>query len=257
MKTLIEFTDVSLGYGARTVLDGISFRIGAGEYFGLVGPNGAGKTTILRAILGTLKPRRGTINLASLPDGRMLRFGYVPQRDTIDYSLPYASEEVVMMGRFRQIGLLRRPGAIDHEAVRRSLEHVQMLPMARRPFKELSGGQKQRVLIARALSSSPDVLILDEPTNGMDLSSRTAILTLIKQLQRDDKLTVLMVSHLLDDVASEVSRLALVEKNTFQVGPVEEVLTSTNLTSIYGMSVDVHRIHGRAVILAGGADACK
>jgi zinc/manganese transport system ATP-binding protein len=129
--------------------------------------------------------------------------------------------------------------------------------MAARPFKELSGGQKQRVLIARALSSSPDVLVLDEPTNGMDLSSRTAILNLIKQLQQEDNLTVLMVSHLLDDVASEVDRLALVEKRVFQVGTVEEVLNKKNLTAIYDMTVNVHRIHGRTVILAGGSHASE
>jgi ABC-type Mn2+/Zn2+ transport system ATPase subunit len=254
---LITFEKVSLGYGRKTVVRDLSFDIRTGEYFGLVGPNGSGKTTILRGILGTLKPLEGSITIVPQDGGRPVRFGYVPQRDTIDYILPYSAEEVVAMGRFRQVGLFRRPGKADQEAVRRSLEHVGMSDMAARPFKELSGGQKQRVLIARALSSSPDVLVLDEPTNGMDLSSRTAILSLIKQLQREDKLTVLMVSHLLDDVASEVDRLALVEKSMFQVGTVEKVLTRKNLTAIYEMNVDVHRIQGRTVILAGGSDASK
>jgi ABC-type Mn2+/Zn2+ transport system ATPase subunit len=254
---LIVFDGVTLGYGRKIVVDGITFTIKSGEYFGLVGPNGAGKTTILRAILGTLKPLAGTVTVAGGEGGRPIRFGYVPQRDTIDYSLPYTAEEVVAMGRYRQIGLFHRPGKRDRQAVKRSLEHVDMLDLATRPFKELSGGQKQRVLIARALSSSPDVLVLDEPTNGMDLSSRTSTLKLIKQLQREDRLTVLMVSHLLDDVASEVDRLALVEKDTFQVGGVDEVLSSRNLTALYDIAVDVHRIGGRAVILAGGSDASR
>jgi ABC-type Mn2+/Zn2+ transport system ATPase subunit len=256
-QSLITFDGVSLGYGKHVVVEDISFTIAGGEYFGLVGPNGAGKTTLLRGILGTLKPLKGTIRIAAQDGGRAIRFGYVPQRETIDYSLPYTAAEVVMMGRYRQVGLFRRPGREDHDAVRRSLEHVSMEEMAFRPFQELSGGQKQRVLIARALSSSPDILVLDEPTNGMDLSSRTAILTLIKQLQKEDRLTILMVSHLLDDVASEVGRLALVEQSMFQVGSVEEVLNGKNLTSIYGMPVDVHRIHDRTVILAGGSNACE
>jgi ABC-type Mn2+/Zn2+ transport system ATPase subunit len=254
---LITFENVSLGYGNKTVIGDISFDIRAGEYFGLVGPNGAGKTTILRGILGTLKPLRGNITVSRGDGNGRVRFGYVPQRDTIDYSLPYTGEEVVAMGRYRQIGLFRRPGKADRDAVRRSLEHVDMSDMAGRSFKELSGGQKQRVLIARALSSSPDVLVLDEPTNGMDLSSRTAILNLIKRLQKEDRLTVLMLSHLLDDVASEVDRLALVEKSMFQVGTVEEVLNGKNLTAIYDMTVDVHRIQGRTVILAGGSHASE
>jgi len=253
MKPLIEFTHATLGYGGKTVLLDISFAVMPGDYFGLVGPNGAGKTTILRAILGTLAPLEGTVVIAE-KDGGRLRFGYVPQRDTIDYILPYRVEEVVMMGRYRQMGLFRRPGMRDRDAVRQSLVHVAIEDLAGRTFKELSGGQKQRTLIARALASEPDVLVLDEPTNGMDLSSRIAILDLIQRLHREDRLTVLMVSHLLDDVANHVGRLAIVERNYFQVGTVDDVLTSENLSSMYQMPVDVRTVGGRTVILTGGID---
>ena len=249
---VIEFAHATLGYGGKTVLRDISFAIYPGEYFGLVGPNGAGKTTILRAILGTLRPQQGRVTIAE-KDGEPLRFGYVPQRDTIDYILPYTVAEVVMMGRCRQMGLFRRPGRKDRDAVRQSLAHVAVEDLAGRTFKELSGGQKQRVLIARALASHPDVLALDEPTNGMDLSSRIAILDLIKRLHKEDALTILMVSHLLDDVANHVNRLAIVEKDCFQVGSVGDVLTSANLSSMYQMPVDVRTMEGRKVILTGGA----
>jgi ABC-type Mn2+/Zn2+ transport system ATPase subunit len=253
MEPIIQFANATLGYPGKTVLRDISFDVAPGEYFGLVGPNGAGKTTIVRAILGTLKPLSGTVRIQTR-GGESVRFGYVPQRDTVDYVLPYTVEEIVMMGRYRQMGVLRRPGPADRSAVRESLVHVALDDLRARPFKELSGGQKQRTLIARALAPRPDALVLDEPTNGMDLSSRIAILDLIRHLHAEEKLTVIMVSHLLDDVANHVHRLAIVEKEFFQVGTVAEVLTGANLSSMYGMRVNVRKVDGRTVILTGGDD---
>jgi ABC-type Mn2+/Zn2+ transport system ATPase subunit len=256
MATLIRFTNASLGYGRKIVLRNISFSIEAGEYFGLVGPNGAGKTTIIRTILGSLKPIAGSVTVGP-SDDRPLRFGYVPQRDTVDTVLPYTTAEVVMMGRFRQIGYLRRPGQVDREAVRNSLVHVRLEDVAGKPFKDLSGGQKQRALIARALAAEPDMLVLDEPTNGMDLASRTAILNLISELHQAKSLTVLLVSHLLDDVARSVDRLAVVERDVFSVGSVDKVLTAENLTAIYGMPVAVERLQGQTVVLTGGTHGTR
>lgn len=256
MAPLIEFSNATLGYGRKTVLSNISFAIHEGEYFGLVGPNGAGKTTILRTILGTLDPLAGEVRVQSAAGGK-LQFGYVPQRDTIDYVLPYSVEEVVMMGRYRSMGLLRRPAPADRDAVRGSLADVAIEDLRGRTFKELSGGQKQRTLIARALAARPEVLLLDEPTNGMDLSSRISILELISHLHEKEKLTVIMVSHLLDDVANHVSRLAIVEREFFQVGAVEEVLTGPNLSTLYGMNVRVQSVDGRTVIIAGGSHGSR
>jgi ABC-type Mn2+/Zn2+ transport system ATPase subunit len=253
MPPLITFTNATLGYGNLVILRGITFSVEAGEYFGLVGPNGAGKTTILRAILGTLRPLSGTVSVRH-PDGRPVRFGYVPQRDTVDYVLPYTAQEVVLMGRYRDRGFVRRLKAGDREAATRSLAHVRMDDMADRTFKDLSGGQKQRTLIARALASDPDMLVLDEPTNGMDLASRIAILDLVRDLHRERSLTVLLVSHLLDDVANYVDRLAMVEPKVFSVGKVDEVLTAENLSAIYEMPVGVQRVHGRTIIVAGGGN---
>jgi ABC-type Mn2+/Zn2+ transport system ATPase subunit len=251
MKPLIEFRNATLGYGSKVVLRDITFAIDEGDYFGLVGPNGAGKTTLLRAILGTLKPLSGEVSVGR-NDGKQVRFGYVPQRDTVDYVMPYTVEEVVAMGRYRQIGLFRLPGKRDKEIVQGSLQHVGIGDLQHLAFKDLSGGQKQRTLIARALASEPDVLILDEPTNGMDLSSRMSILNLIHYLHEHDTLTVLMVSHLLDDVANYVKRIALVERTSFQVGDVDEILTAENLSALYEMPVTVTNVQGGKVILAGG-----
>jgi ABC-type Mn2+/Zn2+ transport system ATPase subunit len=252
MEPIIQFDDATLGYGRKVVLRGISFSVLPGEYLGLVGPNGAGKTTIVRAILGSLSPLSGHVHVRAASGGP-LRIGYVPQRDTIDYVLPYTVREVVMMGRYRQIGLLRRPGAKDRDVVGRSLAHVGVEGLAERPFRDLSGGQKQRVLIARALATQPEILILDEPTNGMDLPSRVSILELINELHRTGDLTVIMVSHLLDDVANHVRRIALVEPDFFQIGAVDEVLTAKNLSALYQMSVEVHDMHGSKIILPGGS----
>jgi len=248
---LIVFQNASLGYGRKVILQDVSFEIFDGDYLGMVGPNGAGKTTILRAILGTLSPIKGEVRV--IPKGSSpIRFGYVPQRDAIDSFLPYTAEEVVTMGRYKDIGVLRRPRTEDRRIVQESLEHVRVAEIRSRRFNDLSGGQKQRVLIARALAAKPDVLVLDEPTNGMDLSSRVSILDLITSLHSNDGLTVIMVSHLLDDVANHVRRIAIVEQEFFRVGTVQEVLTGDNLTAMYRMPVRVEHLGKSTVILAGG-----
>jgi ABC-type Mn2+/Zn2+ transport system ATPase subunit len=250
-STLIEFQAATLGYGKKIVLRDLNFRIHQGDYLGLVGPNGAGKTTIVKTILGTLKPIGGIVRIGTEGD-KVIRFGYVPQRDTIDYVLPYTAREVVTMGRYRNIGLFRQPGKEDRSIVQESLTHVEAENFADVPFKDLSGGQKQRVLIARALAAQPEVLILDEPTNGMDLSSRLSILALVKHLHEDRRLTIIMVSHLLDDVANHVKRIAIVQEGSFLVGEVGEVLTGANLSALYEMRVEVTQVKGNTIVLAGG-----
>jgi ABC-type Mn2+/Zn2+ transport system ATPase subunit len=251
MESLIEFRNVTLGYGRKTVVQNVSFSIARGDYLGLVGPNGAGKTTIVRSILGTLAPVAGTVRIGS--GGREgVRIGYVPQRDTIDYVLPYTAREVVLMGRYRQLGLIHRPGVNDRTIVAGALAHAEADGFAEASFRDLSGGQKQRVLIARALAMQPEVLILDEPTNGMDLSSRLSILHLIRHLHEEQGLTVIMASHLLDDLANHVRRLAIVQQGVFQIGTVEEILTGENLSTLYQRPVEVVRIGTHTAIVPGG-----
>jgi ABC-type Mn2+/Zn2+ transport system ATPase subunit len=236
--SLVTFTNVALGYGRTRVVSNLSFTIDRGDFLGIVGPNGSGKTTIVRAILGSIKPLAGRIARGS-PDGRVARIGYVPQRETINSIMPYTVWDVALMGRYRMIGVFGRASARDDEAVGEALRHVDAEGFAQNSFRDLSGGQKQRALIARALAGQPDVLVLDEPTNGMDLTSRSAILELIKRLHKDDGLTIIMVSHLLSDVANYVQRIAMVEKGSFQIGSTEEILTSENLSRLYGMRVEV------------------
>ena len=245
MGALVSFDHVSLGYGDRTILGDLTFELLEGDFLGLVGPNGAGKTTILRAILGTLQPQSGALWRAP-----GLRFGYVPQRDQVDYNYPLDVLDVVLMGRYDRIGLARRPRAADRERALAALEHVGIRDLAREPLANLSGGQKQRTLIARALVGDPNILVLDEPTNGMDLVSTTQILGLVRELHEQSGLTVLMVSHALNEVANYVARIALVVGGGFRIGTVPEIMTERTLSEMYGIPVEVDAFNGHRIVVA-------
>ena len=244
-RPLVTFDRATLGYGRRAVLSDISFEIREGDFLGLVGPNGSGKTTIVRALLGSMKPLAGTVTRAP-----GIRFGYVPQRDQVDYGFPLRVRDVVLMGRYDRVGLGRRPSADDHARAIAALEHVGIADLADRALGNLSGGQKQRALIARALVGEPSILVLDEPTNGMDLVATTQILGLVRELHDADRLTVLMVSHALNEVANYVERIALVSEGRFRIGPVGEVMTEGTLSSLYGIPVDVNAMNGHRFVVA-------
>jgi ABC-type Mn2+/Zn2+ transport system ATPase subunit len=245
MTALVSFRHATLGYPRHTVLTDISFDINEGDFLGLVGPNGAGKTTILRTFLGSLEPLGGTVVIS--PN---LRFGYVPQRDSVDSGFPLKVIDVVMMGRYDRVGLGRRPGADDRRRAHQALEHVGIDDLANRPLTNLSGGQKQRTLIARALVGEPNVLVLDEPTNGMDLVATTQILSLIRDLHEKERLTVIMVSHALNEVANYVERIALVLEGGFRIGTVDEILTESLLSQMYGIPVEVDSFDGHRIVVA-------
>jgi len=238
----------TLGYGRRVVLSGVELDIPRGDFLGLVGPNGSGKTTLLRAMLGLIKPLAGTVD-RPVPD---LRFGYVPQRKTLDDVWPLRTRDVVIMGLYHRMGLFRRPHAREREAALEALEAVGMGPFADLAFDDLSGGQKQRTLIARALVTAPDVLLLDEPTAGMDLPGAEAVLGLLRRLHRKG-LTLVLVSHLLNEVVSTAVRVGLVGSNGLHVGPTREVVTDAHLSRLYGVPVRVVSVDGRLLVLPGGA----
>jgi ABC-type Mn2+/Zn2+ transport system ATPase subunit len=244
-QPLVRFDHATLGYGRRAVLSDLSFEIPEGDFLGLVGPNGAGKTTILRAILGSLEPLSGVVEVKP-----GLRFGYVPQRDSVDYGFPLKVLDVVLMGRYDRIGLGKRPTAVDRDLAVRALAQVGISHLAEQQLGALSGGQKQRTLIARALVGKPDILVLDEPTNGMDLVSTTQILSLVRDLHERRHMTVLMVSHALNEVANYVNRIALTMEGAFRIGSVEEIVTEETLTAMYGLPVEVDTIHGHRIIVA-------
>jgi ABC-type Mn2+/Zn2+ transport system ATPase subunit len=245
VKPLVTFDHATLGYGRRVVLRDLSFTINEGDFLGLVGPNGSGKTTVLRALLGTHPALSGTVVRAP-----GLRFGYVPQRDQVDYDYPLTALDVVLMGRYDRIGLGRRPTSEDRARAMQALEQVGIPELAGQHLRNLSGGQRQRTLIARALVGEPNVLVLDEPTNGMDLVSTTQILGLVRDLHERSGLTVLMVSHALNEVANYVERIALVINEGFRIGPTAEIMTESVLSGIYGIPVEVDAFNGHRMVIA-------
>jgi ABC-type Mn2+/Zn2+ transport system ATPase subunit len=241
-KEIIKFSDVSIGYGKKVILENLNFTIKENDFFGIVGPNGSGKTTLLKTLLGNIKPIKGNI------EKDPLRFGYVPQRDVVQPLLPYTVFDVVMMGRYSLMGLFRNPSTEDKKIVEDSLEKVGIGHLKVYNYNSLSGGQRQRTLIARALAVEPKVLILDEPTNGMDTPSHYSLLDLIASLHDVNKLTILLVSHLLSDVANVVKKLILMEKDNFQSGDIDEILSEENLKKTYSSDFLVTKLNDEYII---------
>ena len=241
-KEIITYSNVTIGYGKKVVLDNLNLSISKNDFVGLVGPNGSGKTTFLKTLLGNIKPLSGKIKKSDLS------FGYVPQRDTVQPLLPYTVNDVVMMGRYSLLGMFKTPTIEDKNIVEESLARVGINDLNNLNYNSLSGGQRQRTLIARALAVKPDVLILDEPTNGMDTPSHHSLLSLISDLNEKDGLTILLVSHLLTDVANLVEKLMLFETNSFQFGHIDDVLSEENLGKIYGSYIEVKKVNGDFLI---------
>jgi ABC-type Mn2+/Zn2+ transport system ATPase subunit len=249
---LVRLIGAAIGYRRHRLLDGVSLSVVPGDFLALVGPNGGGKTTLLKVLLGVLPLLGGR---REAPAG--LRVGYVPQRDLVDAIWPLTAGEVVLMGRTAALGPLRRPGEADRRAAAQALARVGIGDLARRFYGELSGGQRQRTLIARALAAEPDLLAVDEPTNGMDPAAELATMDVLRDLHADDGgLAVVMVSHRLDAVANYARRLAFVDKDQrlFQVGALEEMLRPEALSALYGRAVEVREEGGRRFVhpAAGG-----
>ena len=231
--TLLTLREVSLGYDGRVVLEHLSFTVECGECLALVGPNGAGKTTLLRGILGLIPVLAGQIEYGF--DRSTSPPGYVPQRETLDPIFPLTVFEVVLMGTYARLALLRPVGRRQRQLAARCLEQVGLADLADRPFWALSGGQKQRVLIARALAVEPRILLLDEPTAGVDPGAATTIMDLIARLNRDQGLTVVLVSHHLQLVRSLVHSVLWVEAGCASKGATEVMLTPERIMDSFGL----------------------
>jgi ABC-type Mn2+/Zn2+ transport system ATPase subunit len=206
----ISLRDVTLGYDGRPILQRVSLTIERGEFLALLGPNGAGKTTLLRGMLGLIPLLAGTVVYGF--DRAVNPPGYVPQRETLDPIFPLTAFEVVLMGTYARLPLLRPVGRRERAHAAACLDKVGLGAQAGQPFWALSGGQKQRVLIARALAADPEVLLLDEPTAGVDVAAEEVILDLIAHLNRERGLTVGLVCHHLPRIRRLVHAAIWVEE---------------------------------------------
>jgi zinc transport system ATP-binding protein len=201
---------------------------------------------LLRAILGGLKPQSGSVDVSA-----GVRFGYVIQRQSLDPLFPLSIAEVVEMGRYPRLGLIRRLEPRDRKIIDHSLEMVGLADMRGFPYRDLSGGQKQRALLARALASEPDVLLLDEPTNDLDVTGETKIMDLIHDIHHRENITVVIVSHLLHVVLNHVDKLLFTKDGGATLHPIEQVMESGFLSDFYGVSVNVSIVNGKRSIVLG------
>lgn len=243
MDAAVVFDHVYFGYGRENVLEDVDFRVKAGTFTALLGPNGAGKTTLLRLLLGLNHPRAGQIRvLGEAPGSRGHRIGYVPQATGVPDGFPLTLEDVVLMGRYPRAGFGRRPGPEDRSAVRQALERVKLTDRAGRRFSELSGGQQRRALIARALVAEPRLLLLDEPTAGLDPASQARFYDMCCTLQRTEGLTLIAASHDVEVVGRHADAVLLIDRTVRAMGPPRIVLESDQLDAVYDFPHDhVHR----------------
>ncbi|MGG4551884.1 metal ABC transporter ATP-binding protein [Paenibacillus humicus] len=211
---LSSMRNVVFGYGDTPVLSGISVDIHQGEFVGITGPNGAAKTTLLKLLLGLLKPWRGSVHIhTEALEGERLSIGYVPQNvASFNSGFPSRVLELVRSGCYSRLGLFKRLAAEQHEIVEQSLKQVGMWEYRHRKVGELSGGQKQRICIARALAGQPNVLVLDEPTAGMDQQGRLGFYQLMRHYVTSHGMTVIMVTHELQESGKYLDRIISLEQ---------------------------------------------
>src|SRR5687768_14440567 len=191
----IEVHDLTVAYHKKPVLWGIDLIVPRGKLIGIVGPNGAGKSTLIKAVMGLIPLSSGWVKVFGQPFRKNLaRVGYVPQRESVDWDFPVSVMDVVLMGRYGHLGLLRRPSRRDREIARECLDKVKMLPFANRQIANLSGGQQQRVFLARALAQESDLYLMDEPFSGVDAATESAIMALLHELKERGK-TLMVVHH--------------------------------------------------------------
>lgn len=226
--------DVHVRLGDRDALAGVSGMVRRGASIALIGPNGAGKTTLLRAVLGLVPLARGRIEvLGTTPAGARGRVAYVAQADTLDPEFPVSALQVALMGRYPRIGLLRRPGRADRGAALAALDEVGIADRAHDRFGALSGGQRQRVLLARAIAQEAELLLLDEPFNGVDTPTRDRLLSTIARL-RADGAAVVMPTHDLAVAHLACGDACLLNRTQVAFGPIDEALSAASLRSTYG-----------------------
>jgi len=238
-QPIIRFDHASFGFPGVIALKNISLSINTGEFVGVIGPNGSGKTTLCKAVLGLMAPVEGHLHIFDCACDELrchhrAKIGYLPQQGVVDRNLPVTVLEPVLMGRLGVMGLLERTGKSDHDIALEALGHVGMEGHKDTALGHLSGGQQQRVFMARALAQQPKVLLLDEPTTGLDITTQHNVIELIEHLHEELGLTVLLITHDINMIRARVDRLVLLKTRLYAAGPPADVLTLDTLRAVYG-----------------------
>ena len=251
-KPILAVEQVTLAYGRNIVLRDVNLRVEQGDFWCLLGPNGEGKTTLLKALLGAVKPKRGKIFLRA-DFARRTRIGLVPQESEVNPTVPTTVEELILTGT---VGL-SLDGRVREARLKRVLEIMGLQMLRQRSFWTLSGGQRQRTLVARALIRDPLLLIVDEPTAGLDLAAATGLLETITDLSRNKGITVLFVTHDLNIAAQRATHIAFFRGGRLTGGTLADVFTPENLQATFGVPVEIiHDDSGARTVraLAKGAE---
>jgi len=230
----LEVRDLTVAYRDKPVLWDIDLTVPKGVLMAIIGPNGAGKTTLIRSVLSLLKPAAGQVRIFGKPyDDQRQSVGYVPQRGSVDWDFPTSVLDVVLMGRYGNLGWIKRPGMNDHQLAMDALKKVAMDEFTSRQISQLSGGQQQRVFLARALVQQASLYFMDEPFQGVDAKTERTIIALLKELRAAGK-TVVVVHHDLQTVPDYFDWVTLLNVRCVTSGPVKEVFTEQNLRIAYG-----------------------
>jgi zinc transport system ATP-binding protein len=239
---VFEVSSLDFCVNSQTILESLSFKILPGEYDAIIGPNGGGKTTLIRLLLGLNKPTKGTIKIfgKSIEDFREWhKIGYVPQRAShVDTNFPATVLDVVKMGRTAKGGFFSKFSKEDALCVEDAMRKMDVLDIKEKMIGTLSGGQRQRVMIARALASNPEVLILDEPNTGVDVKSQQRFYELLRQLNKKEKITIIFITHDIGVIADDIKRVFTVNRKLLTCNNPKEALSCEDMSRLYG--IDAH-----------------
>ncbi|ELB7585266.1 metal ABC transporter ATP-binding protein [Listeria monocytogenes] len=229
----MEIQGLTIAYKQKVAIDNVTLQIASGKLTGIVGPNGAGKSTLLKGMMGLIPREQGQVTLADKPlTYWRKKIAYVPQRSEVDLTFPITVFDMVLLGTYPALGLIKRPGKKEKQLALDALEQVEMTGFMKRQIGELSGGQLQRVFIARALAQHAEIFFLDEPFAGIDMTSEALIMRLLKKL-RDNGKTIVVVHHDFHKVAAYFDDIILLNKKLVAHGPVEQTFTEEKIQFAY------------------------
>ncbi|MCI0744171.1 MAG: ABC transporter ATP-binding protein [Verrucomicrobia subdivision 3 bacterium] len=233
---LLVLDNLAVGYGSKVVVDRVNLSMPRGSFVGLLGPNGSGKTTLLKTIVGIIPALGGAVRFQKL-NARPPVMGYVPQRETLDPIFPLSGFEVALMGTCGRVAPGRRIGRAERAWTLQCMEQTGVANLAKVKYSELSGGQKQRVLIARALAAKPDLLVLDEPTAGLDPNASQALMELLREINAHQGKAILLVAHDLPVVRRYVQWVIWLHGGRADYGPVSKLLSRERVAEILGLDL--------------------